>query len=210
MPTDPHGHWEDVYKRKSAETVSWYRPHLDRSLAWIDAAQLRPDDPIIDVGGGASTLVDDLLERGYRAVTVLDVSETALAQARARLGDRSVTVQWLSADVVQAQLPVAHYALWHDRAVFHFLTDLETRRCYVAKAREAVKPHGWLIVATFALDGPERCSGLPVQRFDVAALEREFGAGFERVDSASEIHFTPGNVPQSFVYVRLRRTSEAT
>jgi SAM-dependent methyltransferase len=193
-------HWEQVYQTKTATSVSWYAPHLELSLRLIERAAGGLDARIIDVGGGASTLVDDLVERGYRAVTVLDLSEKALAVAKARIGARAMGVTWVAADATTAELPEAHYDVWHDRAVFHFLTDAGARRRYVANVRRSVKPGGHVIVATFGPQGPERCSGLDVARYDADALHGEFGAGFLKVDSVREVHTTPWGTEQEFVY----------
>ena len=193
-------HWENVYQTKSSTDVSWYTPHLERSLELIGRAAHGPDTRIIDIGGGASTLVDDLLERGYRALTILDLSEQALMLASARLGSRASGVTWLVADVTSAELPEAHFDVWHDRAVFHFLTDGDARRRYVDNVKRAVEPGGHVIVATFGPKGPERCSGLDVVRYEPDALHSEFGAAFRKVDSMHEVHTTPWGAEQEFVY----------
>ncbi|MGK4002072.1 class I SAM-dependent methyltransferase [Sorangium sp. So ce1036] len=193
-------HWEQVYVTKPATGVSWYAPHLDRSLELIERAAGARDARIIDVGGGASTLVDDLVDRGYGAVTVLDLSEQALAVARERLGPRAADVTWLAADITTSALPEAQFDIWHDRAVFHFLTDREARRRYVANVTRSVRPGGHVIVATFGPEGPERCSGLDVVRYDADALHGEFGAMFLKVDSMREVHTTPWGSEQEFVY----------
>jgi SAM-dependent methyltransferase len=193
-------HWETVYTTKATTGVSWYAPHLDRSLELIIEAAPSPAARIIDVGGGASTLADDLLGRGYRALTVLDLSPAALAAARARLGDRAAAVTWLAGDVTTAPLPEAGYDVWHDRAVFHFLTDPEARRRYVAQALRAVVPGGHVIVATFGPDGPTRCSGLDVVRYDADGLHAEFGARFTKLGSRRDLHVTPWGTEQEFVY----------
>ncbi len=198
-------HWEDVYARKAADTVSWYRPHLERSLALIDAAGLPRDASIVDVGGGASTLVDDLLDRGYTNVSVLDLSATALDVARARLGDRAKAVRWIVGDATRAALPDASVDFWHDRAVFHFLRDEEARERYVATARRALKPGARIVVATFGPDGPEMCSGLDVVRYDADGIHGAFGAAFEKMSSAEETHMTPSGAAQHFVYCHCRR-----
>jgi 2-polyprenyl-3-methyl-5-hydroxy-6-metoxy-1,4-benzoquinol methylase len=193
-------HWEKVYHSKPATSVSWYAPHLGRSLALVERAEGGPDARVIDAGGGASTLVDGLLDRGYRDVTVLDLSQEALDVAKARLGERAAGVTWIAADVTTALLPEAHYDVWHDRAVFHFLADAEARRLYVANVKRAVRPGGHVIVATFGPEGPERCSGLDVVRYDADALHGEFGAAFVKVDSMREVHTTPWGTAQEFVY----------
>ena len=203
---DDKSHWQQVYERKAPDAVSWYQPTAARSLTMIrrvlgDAL----DAPIIDVGGGASVLVDELLGAGYRDLTVLDLAGSALATARARLGGSADAVRWIEADVRTAALPAAHYALWHDRAVFHFLTDAADRAAYVSQVRRAVRPGGHVLVATFAEDGPTSCSGLPVARYDAAALHGQFGDGFTLVTSEREAHPTPMGTTQSFVYCLCRR-----
>jgi 2-polyprenyl-3-methyl-5-hydroxy-6-metoxy-1,4-benzoquinol methylase len=193
-------HWEQVYATKPSTGVSWYAPHLARSLDFIQQGAPTPEARIIDVGGGASTLVDDLVERGYREVTVLDISEQALATARDRLGPRGAAVTWLAGDVTTVDLPRETYDVWHDRAVFHFLTDVEARGRYVAQVRRSVKPGGHVIVATFGPDGPTRCSGLDVVRYDAHALHGVFGAAFQYVNGAREMHLTPWGSEQQFQY----------
>lgn len=197
-------HWEDVYLRKDARTVSWFRPHLDVSLHLLERAGLDAHSRVIDVGGGASTLVDDLLERGVARVTMLDISETALRVARERLGERAARVEWLVADVTQVELPRAGFDLWHDRAVLHFLLDPATTDAYVQRASTALRAGGHAVIGGFASDGPTSCSGLPVARRDPADIAALFGAGFELIDQARETHATPWGTPQSFAYALLR------
>jgi len=201
--TDRKTHWEDVYRTKRSNEVSWYQPEATLSLELIRCAVPDPSARVIDVGGGASTLVDGLLEAGYSNVSVLDLT-TALAEARRRLGDLASRVQWLEDDVLNVVLPEAAYDLWHDRAVFHFLTDAADRAAYVAQVRRAVRPGGHVLVATFAEDGPLKCSGLPIARYSAEALHHEFNGGFELVDSVREIHVTPAGVRQSFQYCLCR------
>jgi SAM-dependent methyltransferase len=197
-------HWDAVYRTKPADGVSWFRPHLERSLAFLEAAKVGLDARVIDVGGGASTLVDDLLERGYNNVTVLDLSQAALDAARARLGERAARVQWLCADVTDAPLPEAAYDFWHDRAVFHFLRDPAARARYVDAVRRSLEPGGHIVVATFGPHGPEKCSGLEVMRFSAEALHDEFGSDFAREADATEMHTTPWGTEQEFVYCYCR------
>ena len=197
-------HWEFIYGRKAPDQVSWYRPHLERSLAFIEGAGLSPGAAVIDVGGGTSTLVDDLLDRGYSDVTVLDISSAAIANAKARLGRRAASVTWIVDDITSGALPTNHYDFWHDRAVFHFLVDGAARRRYVAAVRSAVKPNGHVLVATFGPEGPERCSGLDVVRYSAEALHAEFGAAFKKVASCSEMHTTPWGSEQEFMYCYCR------
>lgn len=198
-------HWETVYRAKAPDTVSWYQRHADHSLALILGVASNRREPIIDVGGGASVLVDELLDAGYVDLTVLDIAGAALAVVRARLGARAAEVDWREADVRSAVLPAAHYAVWHDRAVFHFLTDPGDRAAYVAQVERAVRPGGYVLVATFAEDGPARCSGLPVARYSAASLHAAFGSGFELLSSAREEHVTPSGAHQAFVYCLCRR-----
>ncbi|MFN3593982.1 MAG: class I SAM-dependent methyltransferase [Thiobacillaceae bacterium] len=202
-------HWERVYASKSPTEVSWFQPHAERSLKLIREAGMAASARIIDVGGGASTLVDDLLAAGYGNVTVLDLSAHALTAARARLGARAQRVDWLEADVLQAALPRHGYDVWHDRAVFHFLTDPADRRAYVRQVLHAVRPGGLVIVATFAPDGPERCSGLPVMRYDPDGLHAEFGAPFSLLHHEREAHHTPAGKVQQFIYCLCRKVNDA-
>ena len=201
---DDQRHWDDVYTRKGADHVSWFRPHLDRSLALVDAAQLPASASLIDVGAGASTLVDDLLTRGYRNLTVLDLAPQALELARTRLGDRASGVTWMVGDVTTAPLPGGAFDFWHDRAVFHFLADPKARQRYVAQVRKAVKPGGHVVVATFGLEGPDRCSGLEAARYSADGLHAQFGSAFRKVSSATELHETPWGSEQQFVYCYCR------
>lgn len=197
-------HWNDLYAARGPDRVSWHRPHLERSLAFVDAARLAREAAILDVGGGASTFVDDLLERGFTNVTVLDLSETALAAARARLGSRAADARWICADVTRAALPASAFDFWHDRAVFHFLNDSESRARYVDAVRRALKPGGHVVVATFGPHGPEKCSGLDVLRYTPEEIHGEFGPGFAKILSAIEMHETPWGSEQEFVYCYCR------
>jgi 2-polyprenyl-3-methyl-5-hydroxy-6-metoxy-1,4-benzoquinol methylase len=171
-------HWESVYATQEPGQVSWYRPHLDTSLALIERVAPIHSAAIIDVGGGASTLADDLVRRGYARVAVLDLSETALRTAKERLGPGSAQIRWLTADVCEADLALERYDVWHDRAVFHFLTLPGQRAAYVARAAASVKKKAHLIISTFGPEGPTRCSGLDTAHYDAAALEAEFASQF--------------------------------
>lgn len=194
-------HWENVYRTKAPDQVSWFRPHLETSLDLIErCAAGNSGASIIDVGGGASTLVDDLTGRGYTNVTVLDISQTALDIARNRLGSASDLVRWIAADVTEAALPVRSFDVWHDRAVFHFLTRQEDRVAYVRNVARSVRPGGHLIVGAFGPEGPLKCSGLDVVRYDADSLHDEFGPDFRLVESRKEIHETPFGTTQQFVY----------
>lgn len=198
-------HWEAVYAQRAPDSVSWFQPHAEHSLELIARTGLAREAAIIDVGGGTSTLVDDLLARGYHDLTVLDLSAVALAAAQARLGDDARRVSWVEADITAVDLPRQRYDLWHDRAVFHFLTDAAQRHAYVERVLQSVKPGGHVIVATFAEDGPDRCSGLPVMRYGANTLHAEFGAPFELLEHSRETHHTPGGAAQQFVYCYCRR-----
>lgn len=204
LMSEKAAHWEGVYGRKKPDEVSWYRAHLERSVAFVEKAALGRDASIIDVGGGASTFVDDLLARGQERVTVLDISATAVEVARQRLGPRGASVQWLVGDITRLTLPEHAYDFWHDRAVFHFLRESAERERYVAAVRRALKPGGHIIVATFGPKGPEKCSGLEVMRYSPDALHAEFGGEFEKVESLTEVHATPWGTEQEFVYCYCR------
>lgn len=198
-------HWEQVYTTKPEHSVSWFQPHAHQSVQLIAQTGVPKHASVIDVGGGASTLVDDLLAEGYTHLTVLDLSEAALAASRTRLGAKAQGVAWLTGDITQVELPRHAYDVWHDRAVFHFLTTPQERQAYVAAVLRAVKPGGHVIVATFAEDGPDKCSGLPVMRYSPDGLHAEFGAPFTLLQQAREEHHTPmGNV-QQFIYCLCRK-----
>lgn len=197
-------HWEHVYRTKQPDQVSWYAEHLNRSLELIVAAATGPQCRIIDVGGGESTLVDDLLDAGYRHVSVLDLSDTALAVTRDRLGQRQHDVTWHTGNVTTVALPESHFDVWHDRAVFHFLTDPADRAAYVAQVRRAVKPGGHVIVATFGPAGPLQCSGLDTVRYSADELHGQFGSQFQLLRHTTEDHITPWGAQQQFTYCYCR------
>ena len=201
---DAGSHWERIYRTKAPDAVSWYRLHLDRSLSLIESASPDHAASIIDVGGGESTLVDDLLAKRYRNLTILDISRTALDVTRARLGRAGERVRWICADVTQADLPAQSFDVWHDRAVFHFLIEPAHRIAYVQLAARAVKPGGHVIVSTFGPEGPTQCSGLGVERYDADALHGEFGARFKLIESSKELHETPFGTKQQFLYCYCR------
>lgn len=194
------GHWDKVYGSKNANEVSWYQPHLDQSLDLILRTGVGQDASIIDVGGGASTLVDDLLDRGFRNLTVVDISQEALDVARRRLGDRAPIVTWIVGDITTLELPADAYDLWHDRAVFHFLTDEGARRAYTERVCCSVRKGGFVIVATFGPHGPEKCSGLPVAHYSADELHDRFGPSFRLIEHREEQHRTPMGTEQEFVY----------
>jgi len=195
-------HWENVYATKPAQRVSWYQPHATLSLAMIQKSVHRSGASVIDVGGGASTLVDDLIASGYRDITVLDLSRAALDVARKRLGDDAERVHWIEGDVTTVALPERKFDVWHDRAVFHFLTEPAARSAYIAQVMRAVKPGGHVIVAAFGPDGPTQCSGLPVMRYAPESLHATFGSAFQLIEHTAEEHHTPGGSVQHFVYCR--------
>lgn len=197
---DAEAHWQRVYATKTPEQVSWFRPHLETSLSLIERATRDHTARIIDVGGGESTLADDLLARGWRNLTVLDISQIAIDVTKSRLGAIADTVIWIVGDMMNADLPADAYDVWHDRAVFHFLTDAADRAMYVERVRQAVKPGGHVIIGAFGPDGPTRCSGLDVRRYDAESMHHEFGKNFYLVDSLKELHQTPFGTTQQFVY----------
>jgi 2-polyprenyl-3-methyl-5-hydroxy-6-metoxy-1,4-benzoquinol methylase len=201
---DARSHWEKIYGTKAPDAVSWYRSHLDRSLALIESASPDRAAHIIDIGGGESTLVDDLLTRGYQNLTILDISQTALDVACARLGETGKRVEWICADVTRADLPAQAYDVWHDRAVFHFLIEQDQRNAYVRLAARAVKPSGHVIVSTFGPEGPTKCSGLDAARYDAESLHGEFGERFRLISSSKEVHQTPFGTTQQFLYCYCR------
>lgn len=193
-------HWEQVYATKEPEQVSWFQEHAEHSLRLIRMSTEKTTASIIDVGGGASTLVADLLAVGYSSLSVLDLSSSALAAAQQRLGSMADKVKWIEADVTEFGFPLHAYDVWHDRAVFHFLTKSEQRQAYVRAVLRAVKPGGHVIVATFSEDGPEQCSGLPVMRYSANDLHAEFGNPFALLKHEKEEHHTPFGTVQEFVY----------
>lgn len=198
-------HWETVYATKPTTAVSWYQPQAACSLRLIAGTGVPPSAAILDVGGGASTLVDGLLAAGHGDVSVLDLSGAALAASRDRLGPAAQKVRWIEGDILHAALAPAGIAVWHDRAAFHFLTRAQDRAAYARLARQAVAPGGHLIIATFAQDGPAQCSGLPVCRYGPAQLAEEFADGFALVSSEVEVHPTPFGFVQPFLFCHFRR-----
>jgi SAM-dependent methyltransferase len=201
---DKKTHWEKIYREKSSSDVSWYQESPDLSLELICRSGVRNDEAIVDVGGGASVLVDVLCEEGFRNLSVLDISGIALAGAQQRLGGLAETIEWFEADITEFDPPHA-FTLWHDRAVFHFLTDESDRRKYVNVLKRALRPGGHLIIAAFAIGGPEQCSGLQVVQYDSSRLKAELGEEFELVEERDEVHITPANKEQRFTYFRFVR-----
>jgi SAM-dependent methyltransferase len=197
-------HWENVYTTKGENEVSWFQDNPTPSLELMTLVGATPRSAVIDIGGGASRLVDALIEMGFHAVTVLDLSEASLAVAKARLGSRANQVKWLVADVTTWE-PKQVYDLWHDRASFHFLTEERDRTAYVERLKRAVRPAGHAIIGTFALDGPEWCSGLPVVRYDAASLSQVLGSAFELIETRRHTHLTPRLAEQRFQFSVFRR-----
>ena len=204
MNVDVKVHWEAVYRSTAPEAVSWYRPHLETSLDLIGCAAGNCRAAILDVGGGASTLADYLIACGYANVAVLDVSPRALEAAKNRLGAAAERVCWIAGDVTTVSLPRHSIDVWHDRAVFHFLTEAEDRAAYIRSLLQCVRPGGHAIIAVFGPEGPVRCSGLPVIRYDSESLKGELGTSFVMVESREELHLTPSETAQQFVYCHFR------
>ena len=201
---DRREHWENVYATREETAVSWYQPHAKRSLRLIRAASPDGTASVIDIGGGSSSLVDDLLRVGFADLTVLDISASALSRSRDRLGERAAKVTWIVADITR-WIPPRRWSIWHDRAVFHFLTEPTHQDAYIAALAAATAPGATVIMSTFALDGPEKCSGLPVQRYSAATLARRLGAVFEPIADEREAHTTPWGSKQRFIYAVFRR-----
>lgn len=193
-------HWEHIYSTKAPEYVGWYEPHLKTSLELIGHTGIGQEARIIDVGGGASTLADDLLDTGFKHITVLDLSSTALALARSRLGEWAGEVEWIASDIAHAPIPASYYDVWHDRAVFHFLITPQDRRTYVEVMHHALKPRAHIIIATFGPQAPPQCSGLEVVRYDAERLHAELGESLTLKEIRQELHVTPGGVKQEYMY----------
>jgi ubiquinone/menaquinone biosynthesis C-methylase UbiE len=207
---DSRDHWERIYRETRGDELSWFQPRAEVSEALIREAVLDRQAPILDVGGGASTLADDLVAEGYGRVTVLDLASSALTQAQSRLGTAARQVGWVVGDVLTAPLARASIDLWHDRAVFHFLVDPVERERYVAEVRRIVRPGGLVLVAAFALDAPSRCSGLPVSRYDAESLHTALDGGFQLLRSRREVHHTPSGASQPFTYCLCRYVPSAS
>jgi SAM-dependent methyltransferase len=197
-------HWEHIYSTKAPDQVSWYSPHLNLSLELIERASVPRNAAIIDIGGGESTLVDDLIARAYLDISVLDISQTAIDANRKRLGKHAGRVHWIAGDITRVELEPSRFDVWHDRAVFHFLTAPSDRAAYVRQVTRAVKPGGHVIISTFGPEGPTRCSGLDVVRYDADSLHREFGERFRLLESSKYSHHTPFGTVQQFLYCHCR------
>lgn len=199
-------HWENIYKTKSVKDMSWYEPHLNKSLDFILELGLSKDSKIIDIGGGASTLPDDLLANGFKNITVLDISEEALKVSKDRLADKANSINWLEADVAGALLKPSYYDVWHDRAMFHFLTKPEDRKKYVNNLGKALKPGGYALMATFGSNGPLKCSGLEIVRYSPERIAEGLGDIFKQEKCIIETHKTPFNTTQEFLYCLFRKS----
>ena len=193
-------HWDKVYSSKPAQAVSWFAPHLETSLKLIHTASTNKEAAIIDIGGGESTLVDDLFSEGYRNLSVLDISQKAIDVTKGRMGQNANRIQWYCADITQACLPEAYFDIWHDRAVFHFLTKQSYRDQYIERVKRSVKHGGYVIMATFGPEGPTQCSDLDIVRYDSKSLHNQFGDAFQLLESSTEIHQTPMGTTQQFLY----------
>lgn len=199
-------HWGSLYKTKKSDDVSWYAPHLEKSLEIIRGLNLKKDARIIDIGGGASTLPDDLLAQSFKNITVLDISSEALEVSKGRLGNKANQICWLETDITAAQLKPTQYDLWHDRAMFHFLTKAEDRKKYAEIMRNSLAKGGYALIATFGSKGPLKCSGLETVRYSVEDLRKELGEGFELEGHFLEAHKTPFNTTQEFLYCLFSKT----
>tara|TARA_B100000131_G_C18071431_1_gene594593 strand:- start:684 stop:1301 length:618 start_codon:yes stop_codon:yes gene_type:complete len=193
-------HWEQVYKKNNHKGLSWYQKTLKKSLLYIDQYVQDKELSIIDVGCGSSTLVDDLIDKGYKNISANDISISAIKLIKSRLGERSSKVNWINSDILKTNLPHREYFLWHDRAVFHFLVNLNDRLNYIDKITSSVRKKGFFLIASFAHNGPEMCSGLPVIRFTPKSLKEELGDQFSLIKCERETHKTPLNIQQRFLY----------
>ncbi|MDX1500232.1 MAG: class I SAM-dependent methyltransferase [Woeseiaceae bacterium] len=209
MTTDRQRHWDEIYTGKPPERLGWYRPQLETPIAWIRELGLTRDAGLLDVGAGASTLIDDLVAAGFENLAALDISAQALAITRKRLGDSADRVNWIVGDITTVLLPAEAYALWHDRAVFHFLTDDGDRAAYLARLERSLKPRGHALIGVFAPEAPPTCSGLPVRRYSLDDLVATLGPGFRLELDRKELHVTPGGVEQMYLYAQFRRRASA-
>ena len=198
---DRRKHWGDVYQEKSPSEVSWYQKEPKLSLELIRSTNVVSNEAIIDVGGGTSVLVDNLGKEYYTNLTVLDISENAIASAKKRLGNSSKSIEWIVSDITQFDT-AQKFSLWHDRALFHFLTDQSDRQIYVKALKNAIRPEGHLIIATFAIGGPKKCSGLEIVQYDSEKMIAELGDNFKLIEERKEVHITPANKEQEFIFFR--------
>jgi len=200
--TERKKHWDTIYTNKTPSEVSWTQETPSLSLSMIESLALSKDAPIIDVGGGESQLVDHLLTMGFTDLTVLDISAEALERSKKRLGDKATQIDWIVADITSFK-PKRNYTLWHDRAVFHFLTEKDSIEYYTNMVRENVGEH--LLLSTFSLDGPQKCSGLPIKQYSASSLNAVFSASFDLIKSSEEIHNTPFETTQAFIYCNFKQ-----
>ena len=200
--TERKKHWDTIYTNKTPSEVSWTQETPSLSLSMIESLALSKDAPIIDVGGGESQLVDHLLTMGFTDLTVLDISAEALERSKKRLGDKATQIDWIVADITSFK-PKRNYTLWHDRAVFHFLTEKDSIEYYTNMVRENVGEH--LLLSTFSLDGPQKCSGLPIKQYSASSLNAVFSASFDLIKSSEEIHNTPFETTQAFIYCHFKQ-----
>lgn len=198
-------YWQNIYKTKKANEVSWFAPHLSSSLKLIESTGIHKNEPFIDVGGGASTLVDDLLVQGFTDISVLDISAEALEVSKKRLGKDAQKVNWMVGDITKMPLPKNHFSLWHDRAVFHFLTRADDREQYKKTLWSSLKPQGFAIIAVFSLVGPTKCSGLEIVRYSAETIFAELGSQFKLLSCSEKSHETPFGTTQSFIYCLLQK-----
>jgi SAM-dependent methyltransferase len=203
-------HWETIYSNRATEQLGWYELHLETSMDWVQDLGLSPDTPILDVGCGVSTFVDDLLRAGCRSITVLDISQNALSSVRGRLGKKSDSVTWINGDVTSIELPPDYYGLWHDRAVFHFLTTPDQQMTYRDQLSGSLKDGGNLIIGTFALEAPPKCSGLPVQRYSPGQLALTLGEDFQLIRHRKKLHITPAGTEQMYLFCHFRKRLDET
>lgn len=193
-------HWQSIYTSKKLKELSWHQDQAKKSLELVKKTKLGKQATVIDVGGGVSVFVDDLLKQDYKNITVLDISAEALQQSKARLGETYTQVNWIEGDITSVELPSSKFDIWHDRAVFHFLTSATERALYLKQLQNALKPDGFVIIATFNLNGPQKCSGLEVIRYDSGSLSKELGVNFTLLDSFTDVHQTPWESTQNFQY----------
>ncbi|NBX69536.1 MAG: class I SAM-dependent methyltransferase [Proteobacteria bacterium] len=199
-------HWEKIYELKNDTEMSWYQPLAENSMKLIEKAQIDEKAKIIDVGGGNSVLVKNLVDKGYSGITVLDISQNAIDRSKVQLGSESKQVEWFVGDIRETPLQQDHFDLWHDRAVFHFFTEEADRQLYLEQVNRSLKKDGFLVIAAFCLAGPEKCSGLPVRRYDPEILSRELGPKYELRELIQEPHHTPWGSEQCFIYALFRKT----
>ncbi|TAF65707.1 MAG: class I SAM-dependent methyltransferase [Cytophagales bacterium] len=203
--TERKQHWENIYQHKTLQEVSWYQPTPETSLSFIAKATLPLDASIIDIGGGDSFLVDELIAKGYQNITVLDISAGAIERAKKRLGEKATLVKWIVSDIVQFE-PTEKYDFWHDRAAFHFLTTGAEIQQYIEIAQKAIQPTGKMLIATFSEQGPQKCSGIVIQQYSEAQLEARWQPFFQKIDCARTDHHTPFNTVQNFVFCLFQKS----